>query len=396
MAVVYVSSTYKDLHRERDAVYRAMRRLRHDVIAMEDYVATDRRPLDKCLADVARSEVYLGIFGWRYGYRPPGQERSITELEFREAVRLGKKCLGFLKEQSPKRPSADQVDRERIEKLRTELSRDYLVSFFSSPDDLAAKVTASVANLFGELSEALGKLDVPLGRVVEMLKRIGKTPKLSLSQVDEEVDHLQRDAMNWVSDARFPRTAELRLAEARRLIADATERYPRNEALLVSRGYVEKTAGQVCELRSDHDGKNEAYGKAARYFRAALELNPSDVGALNGQANMFYENGDYGKAAVLGRIITSYRPDYAAAYWDLGMALEQLADRAKPDVELLEELADVFDTLVVLIPNEPSGFTPADLEDARAKARRYRQLAKRRSGTRRRTRALPSTKTAST
>ncbi len=40
------------------------------MIAMEDYVATDQRPTEKCLADVAASDLYIGIFAWRYGYIP--------------------------------------------------------------------------------------------------------------------------------------------------------------------------------------------------------------------------------------------------------------------------------------------------------------------------------------
>jgi hypothetical protein len=66
------------------------------VIAMEDYVATDERPLDKCLADVASCDIYIGIFAWRYGYVPPGQERSITELEYRQAGQSSLERLTFL------------------------------------------------------------------------------------------------------------------------------------------------------------------------------------------------------------------------------------------------------------------------------------------------------------
>ena len=45
MARIYISSTYEDLKDYREAAYRALRRLRHDVVAMEDYVAADERPL---------------------------------------------------------------------------------------------------------------------------------------------------------------------------------------------------------------------------------------------------------------------------------------------------------------------------------------------------------------
>ena len=57
---------------------------------MEDYVATDERPVDKCLKDVAKADIYVGIFAFRYGYVPPADHSnpkglSITELEFRQA-----------------------------------------------------------------------------------------------------------------------------------------------------------------------------------------------------------------------------------------------------------------------------------------------------------------------
>ena len=93
MATIYLSSTYSDLKAYREAVYDTLRKMRYDVIAMEDYVATDQRPLDKCLADVAACDLYIGLFAWRYGYIPlewNPEQKSITELEYRQAIKMGK------------------------------------------------------------------------------------------------------------------------------------------------------------------------------------------------------------------------------------------------------------------------------------------------------------------
>ena len=80
MARIYVSSTFEDLKTHREAVANTLRQMHHDVICMEDYVATDQRPLDKCLADVSACEIYVGIFALRYGFRAdggqPGHNRS--------------------------------------------------------------------------------------------------------------------------------------------------------------------------------------------------------------------------------------------------------------------------------------------------------------------------------
>ena len=98
MTTIYLSSTYQDLIEYRRAVVDALRKSGYEVIAMEDYVATDKRPLEACLKDIGeRADIYIGIFAFRYGYIPPQehvckceytaqhenwQGLSITELEF--------------------------------------------------------------------------------------------------------------------------------------------------------------------------------------------------------------------------------------------------------------------------------------------------------------------------
>jgi len=99
MTRIYLSSTYEDLKEHREAVARALRRLDHHVVGMEDYVAADERPLAKCLKDVAACDLYVGLFAWRYGYVPDEgnpDRKSITELEYRHATKLKKPRLVFL------------------------------------------------------------------------------------------------------------------------------------------------------------------------------------------------------------------------------------------------------------------------------------------------------------
>jgi hypothetical protein len=146
MAKIYISSTYSDLKDFREAAYRALRKLNHDVIAMEDYTAADQRPLDKCLADVAGCDVYVGIFAWRYGFIPTDQKKSITELEFRTAQDEEKICLLFLLDDiAPWSRALMDKDSDNIEALREELKRDFLVEFFSTKDELASDVAIAVS-----------------------------------------------------------------------------------------------------------------------------------------------------------------------------------------------------------------------------------------------------------
>jgi hypothetical protein len=46
----------------RDAAIKLLRCMSQNVVAMEDYTAEDQWPADKCLADVAACDLYVGLF----------------------------------------------------------------------------------------------------------------------------------------------------------------------------------------------------------------------------------------------------------------------------------------------------------------------------------------------
>ncbi len=135
---VYISSTYQDLVEHRIAVDRTLRRMGHDVIGMEQYVAEGSKPVDRCKADVRSADAYVIIVAWRFGYVPgatasPVDPRSITEIEFAEAKDSGRPILAFLLDpETPWAPSrvdamgsTDKAGQE-VARLRSELGSEYL------------------------------------------------------------------------------------------------------------------------------------------------------------------------------------------------------------------------------------------------------------------------------
>lgn len=162
---VYISSTFADLELYREAVHRALRKSRLEVVAMEDYVARDDRPLSACLADVAKADVYVGIFAWRYGFVPEEDNpegRSITELEYRHAVDQKIPCLIFLLAEGvpwvldfTDSHTKEGEAGERIAALRRELGDEHVVSFFENPDQLASRVQSAVGNQIADAREEL-------------------------------------------------------------------------------------------------------------------------------------------------------------------------------------------------------------------------------------------------
>ena len=134
-----------------------LRKAGHDVVGMEDYAAADQRPLDRCLNDVGACDVYVGILAWRYGYRPEHDNPdrlSITECEYRHAVRCGKSTLFFVLDES-----ADWTDVWRdtgedgdsIAHLRREIGKNLLIGRFQGPDHLSALVSAAVSRWKDEI-----------------------------------------------------------------------------------------------------------------------------------------------------------------------------------------------------------------------------------------------------
>jgi len=152
MARIYVSSTSNDLEDFRKTVSQALRRLGHEDVAMDYYVAEDKRPVDRSLSDVASCDVYVGIFAYRYGHVPKEdnpEARSITELEYRKAQDAGIPCLIFLLSDDAPWPKSKQEKGEgaqKIEALREELSSGgkHVVNFFATEDELARQVNEAV------------------------------------------------------------------------------------------------------------------------------------------------------------------------------------------------------------------------------------------------------------
>jgi WD40 repeat protein len=155
---IYLSSTFEDLKQYRAAVFDALEKAGLRVARMEGYVALDERPVDLCLKDVAQSDIYVGLFAWRYGYVPPAEHGnpdgcSITELEYRLAAKDQKCRLIFFADPSTEEgwPARFRDDKTRegdcgarIKAFKRELGIERTTSFFTTPHHLASLVLAAI------------------------------------------------------------------------------------------------------------------------------------------------------------------------------------------------------------------------------------------------------------
>ena len=147
---VFLSSTRSDLHAFRQAASEAIQRLGYYSEEMEVFGARDDSPLEVSLAKVSDSDIYIGLLGVFYGSVPPGHDRSFTEMEFDTAVQAGIPRLMFLTAEDWEPTAAiSQTARNRAKQqaFRQRVMQAHTCDTFSSPDELAAKVTSALAQL---------------------------------------------------------------------------------------------------------------------------------------------------------------------------------------------------------------------------------------------------------
>ena len=157
--VIYVSSTFVDLEKHRAALKSALEKAQYDVECMEKYPAFDDRPLDKCLADVARADVYVLILAHRYGFRPKEgnpERKSITQLEYEEALRHdGKSRLVFTVHPSHRwnqKWRDEGKDARDLEAFRAAVEERHGVNRFTGRDQLASLVLQALHALESDTS----------------------------------------------------------------------------------------------------------------------------------------------------------------------------------------------------------------------------------------------------
>jgi len=152
---IFLSSTYEDLVVHRRIVEHSFAISGIDYNAMEHFASTPRPPIQTCLNAVRASDVFVGVLGVRYGGSPTGRQRSYTEREYRLAKSLAIPILMFLIDMRnasvPPALISDETpqQQEKLRDLKEFVLRQHTVTFFTTPEDLARLVLASVIREFG-------------------------------------------------------------------------------------------------------------------------------------------------------------------------------------------------------------------------------------------------------
>jgi Domain of unknown function (DUF4062) len=158
MKTAMISSTARDLPEHRKVVEHACRRMGFDPIVMEELVATsDADAVKASIEMVDRSNVFIGIYAYRYGYIPDGSTVSITELEFNRAKEKNIPRLVFLvHEDHPVKRSAIETGEaeKKLEVFKQRVGKEHIVRWFKSPQELSEEVFAALGKLVSDQAAA--------------------------------------------------------------------------------------------------------------------------------------------------------------------------------------------------------------------------------------------------
>jgi hypothetical protein len=144
---LFLSSTFLDLREHRVATAQALERLGQGLSRMEVFNARPQEPRSASLEEVQSSDALVGVYAHRYGFVPKGSTTSITEQELRYAITHGKPVFCFVVDEThpwPPKWIDEGQDRAKLNRLKDFVSEHYTVERFTTADDLALKVSASL------------------------------------------------------------------------------------------------------------------------------------------------------------------------------------------------------------------------------------------------------------
>jgi hypothetical protein len=200
---VFISSTYSDLHEERQAAVEAILTAGHIPAGMELFAAGDESQMNVIKRWIDESDVYMLILGGRYGSIEPKSQKSYIELEYQYAVEKGKPLFAVVineeyLEKKVKKFGSSVLEKDHPDKLREfrSLVCSKMVRFWSDPKDIKLSIMETMAE-FSNRQDLIGWISgnetVNTGMVAEEIAELIKENK----ELREKLDNLSSNSVTY-------------------------------------------------------------------------------------------------------------------------------------------------------------------------------------------------------
>jgi len=167
---VFISSTYSDLVPFRERIWEVLSQLDIQILGMERFGARKTAPLQTCIDEVAKSDVYIGVIAFRFGSIDRSSKKSYTQIEYEKAIELKKEILIYLFDSNgliqPKYIDFGSKA-QRLIQFKKVLKEHHTIDTFNEPHELAVKISK-------RLKEILPKLEVKFVRPKILDARISR------------------------------------------------------------------------------------------------------------------------------------------------------------------------------------------------------------------------------
>lgn len=140
---VFLSSTFEDMKEYRKAIIDRIIKRRMVPICMENWGANANKVTSVITDEVKKADIYLGIFGTRYGYVDENTNMSMTEIEYREALASNKPILVYIAKNAKDDITTGDNSQKMLE-LLTEIEKERIDYYFNSIDQLGEQVFADL------------------------------------------------------------------------------------------------------------------------------------------------------------------------------------------------------------------------------------------------------------
>jgi hypothetical protein len=256
---VFVSSTFSDLIKQRQAAVEAILAAGHIPAGMELFTAGDESQMEVIKQWIDESDVYLLILGGRYGSIEPKTGKSYAHLEYEYALSQGKPLFAcVIKEEAidarVKAEGKGVLELENPQKLKTfrEEVLTKMSKFWEDSKDIKITITETLSHLAKRENLVGWVRPSTQSNLPALANEIARLSKENAELRGQLATGIQEETINGLTFSELKAVLENMgllnfLIEKRSALAvglDGTGEFSGQVRELVTRGLVTKQAGQ--------------------------------------------------------------------------------------------------------------------------------------------------------
>ncbi len=178
---VFISSTFEDLKEHRKKLWDILTKYEVNIRGMERFGARKEAPLQTCLAEVAQSDIFIGVISYRLGTIDPKSSKSFVQLEYEKALELNREVFIYLIDDKNGRVTPAFVDfgenHEKLESFKSILKERHTIDTFTDEADLGDKLDRKFDELLSKKTKEPANTEDEYKRSHDILEKFLLLPK---------------------------------------------------------------------------------------------------------------------------------------------------------------------------------------------------------------------------